>query len=830
MIYCWDWTKYRPGWNNSSNKNNSGVYCLTEMIKKQTNGSEFDQKTARRIRLTRFVVFFERLWPLVWPGLAALGLYIAVALFDPWRALSFWVQSAALLTVIIIGYLSLRRCVGQLRWPSIEDASRRLERQNHISHRPLDAVQDKPAQKSRGGAETLWRLHQKRMAASLDQLKAKAPNTRFSLIDPRALRALILILLLVGFVHAGADWNRRLDNAFSLNFGGSPEQVALDIWISPPDYTNRQPIALIAREAIGRKNENPAALQIIAGSKITARLQGGWRTPELTVGGSTLAFKEIADEIYEVSGEIRTGGSLEIYQGSRLRGTWPIEIVPDSAPQAEFSQTPEATARHSLRVDYVIRDDFGVTSTLLSLSKPGAAADTLEIELSGAPGGEAVSRTAYQDLTAHPWAGWTVNAVLTATDALGQTGRSEQIQFSLPERSFTHLVARNIINIRKSLFADPANRNGPARRLQLQARRPNDFNGDLTVFAAMRSAYWRLKRDDGEAALGEVTDLLWDTALRLEDGMVSLAERDLRNALEDLSEALEDGETDSAFDELANALEQSLQNFLSAQMANRQSSAPPPSGMPQQNSQVIGSDMLQQMIQQMRDLAAAGETEAAMEMLNTLREIMENLATGNEPMSAEDYERMMAASEALAGLQQLQEAQQELMNRTARESLLNAMREQIGQPKQGMQGLSREQADLQEALKGLAEKLGEAGMEGPEEMAEAGSAMQGASTSLGKGSGRQAVRGQGEALDALGRALSELESALSQSMQQSQAMSRGIDPFGRSSPFGHGNVELPSASERERVRQILRMLQERIGDPNRPEVEREYLRRLLKRF
>ena len=803
---------------------------MTEMIKKQKHDGMFDATTNRRIRLTRFVLFFERLWPIFWPAIAAFGLYVAISLFDPWFLFPFWVQMAALFGVVLVSYLALRRATKNLHWPSAEVAARRLERQSHVAHRPLDTLRDQPASHESREAERLWELHQKRMAAHLDRLKTKAPDTKFNLIDQRAVRALIVLLMMVGFVHAGPDWDRRLDRAFSLNFGGSPARVALDVWITPPDYTNRQPMALVIDDAPDQTESSRVPLKIISGSLVSARLKGGWRTPALTLGDVRLAFTEVAEESYEAAGEIYNGNYLSVRQGSRLRGNWPIEIVPDLPPRIDFAQMPETTIRHSLRVDYVTQDDFGVTAATLSINKPGSNDGDLEIELTGAPGGEAVSRTAYQDLTAHPWAGWTVNGVLIATDALGQTGSSEKIQFILPERTFNHPVARNLISIRKSLFADPDNRDGPARRLQLQARRPGEFGEDLTVFAAIRSAYWRLKREPGEKAIDEVTGLLWDTALRIEDGMVSLAERDLRDAMENLAEALEDGQTDSAFDELANALEQSLQNFLAAQMANQQGQQPPPSGVSPENMQVVGADMLQQMIQQMRDLAAAGETEAAMEMLNQLREMMENLSNGGESMSAEDYERMMAASQALSGLQQLQEGQQELMNRTARESLLNAMRDQLGQPQQSMRGLAQEQQELQEALQNLRQALEDAGVEMPGELGEAGGAMEGASTALQRGSGRTAVRGQGEALEALGEAIAGLEESLNQQMQQNQAMSRGIDPLGRSSPLGRGTVELPSASEMERVREILRMLQDRIGDPTRPEIEREYLRRLLKRF
>ena len=61
------------------------------------------------------------------------------------------------------------------------------------------------------------------------------------------------------------------------------------------------------------------------------------------------------------------------------------------------------------------------------------------------------------------------------------------------------------------------------------------------------------------------------------------------------------------------------------------------------------------------------------------------------------------------------------------------------------------------------------------------------------------------------------------------------DPLGRPMQSSAGNdlglsTKVPSDIEIQRARQILRELQNRIGDRSRPRIELDYIERLLKRF
>src|SRR4029077_20355382 len=100
--------------------------------------------------------------------------------------------------------------------------------------------------------------------------------------------------------------------------------------------------------------------------------------------------------------------------------------------------------------------------------------------------------TTYQDLTPHPWAGLPVTIHLEATDALGQTGESERVQTTLPERKFHHPVARAIIDQRKELVKDAGSRLAVAEILGDLNKRPVLYRDDVAVFLALQMAQARL--------------------------------------------------------------------------------------------------------------------------------------------------------------------------------------------------------------------------------------------------------------------------------------------------------------------------------------------------
>ena len=82
-----------------------------------------------------------------------------------------------------------------------------------------------------------------------------------------------------------------------------------------------------------------------------------------------------------------------------------------------------------------------------------------------------------------------------------------------------------MIEQRKRLTVDPGSRDKIAQALGAISETPESFDDDPTAYLAMRSARARLLYDQSAKAIEEVQSLLWETARRIEDGRLPLAER-----------------------------------------------------------------------------------------------------------------------------------------------------------------------------------------------------------------------------------------------------------------------------------------------------------------
>ena len=123
--------------------------------------------------------------------------------------------------------------------------------------------------------------------------------------------------------------------------------------------------------------------------------------------------------------------------------------------------------------------------------------------------------------------------------------------------------------------------------------------------------------------------------------------------------------------------------------------------------------------------------------------------------------------------------------------------------------------------------------------------MRGAVEALKRGQFGKAVLRETETLDQLRRAIEGLGEQIARRLGSTIGVARGWqgtrpgngrDPFGRvpggafGSGIDDGEVKIPDHIERRRARDIIQELRRRAGERHRPETERDYIDRLLKRF
>jgi uncharacterized protein (TIGR02302 family) len=812
-----------------------------------------DDRLRRLLLLSRAAEAWEKLWPALWPALFIAGAFTVVALFD----LLSWVPGpvhAAILAGAAIAFGgALFHALRRLAWPNPNAARRRIEVSSGLAHRPLTALVDNPSEPLGYGSAGLWEAHRRRVAAMVRALRVGWPAAGLARRDPWGLRAILAILLVVAAIDAGADWRARLARALAPSWdGGPPGPVAsFDIWITPPDYTGLAPQFLRADTA--------GTVRVPTGSKLLAQIHGGGVPPRLSIDAAANDFQAVDKNNFRAEATLTQGKSLTVSQGGTTLGRWPIEIIPDNPPVAGFAEPPKATLHSALHLAYQATDDYGIEGVkAVIIRADGKSTDKIEIEmpLPGLHLKEAHAGT-YQDLSPHPWAGLPVDIRIVASDALGQTGVSEPVRMTLPERDFHNPVARAIIDQRKELVNDPASREAVAEILDDLNARPVLYRDDTVVYLALQLAALRLREPDIDAAIAAVIPLLWDTALRIEDGGMSVAERDLRRLQRQLQDALARGAPDEEIDRLMQEMQQALAQYLQS-LAQNMERDQNQTAQPNDPSRVLTGRDLQRMLDRARDLAHSGSQQQARELLSQLQDMLENLRMA-QPGDAQQH-RSNQAGQTMRGLQDMMQQQQQLLDRSFR-----AQRQMNGQNGQanGQNGQhpgaedGSEMGDLgnaagqQEALRrGLGEimrHLGSGAGDIPDALGRAERAMRDAAGALQRGDPDAAIGAQTEALDQLQQGAREYAQQLRDNMQngwETQGEDNGSygqeppdtgnrDPFGRplsSGLFDQGNVQIPDKDILQKSREILDELRRRAGERARPMIELDYIERLLRRF
>ena len=819
-------------------------------------------------------MFLERLGPASWPLIGVLGLFLAVALVRIPALLPLWLH--VVLLIAFAGALAaaawwIRRV---LRWPTLEEAKRRLELDSKMPHRPLTAWDDRlMAGGEDADSVALWRQHRRSLPAKIGALRPGAPRATMAEADPIALRALVLLLVVVALGVGGADFSGRLADALTprVATASAERPLAIDVWLNPPAYTGLPPVFLDPAAA-----EAPP-LTVPVGSTVLAQVQGVSETPSLRVSGRATAFEPVAQGAFRASavvalepspggsgtaageesaseesaGGAETADRIAVLRGGDSLASWPIAVLPDERPEVAFLAPPSGTERFVLRLSYAASDDYGVDSVTALVRRIGdPEAEPLELPLPP-PRGEAgdLGNASYHDLTPHPWAGLAVEIQLVAADAIDQEGRSDPVRAVLPERIFKHPVARALVELRRRLTTDPENRFPVVRALGDIHDRPSRFFHDLVAALAIRSAERRLIHDKRPEAIAQVQALLWDTALRIEDGDLSIAARDLRDIQGALMKALAEGAGDEEIERLMRALEEALGRYLEAlaeQMRDRLSRGAEPR-LPPPDARTLESRELRDLIDRARELTESGARDAARELLARLQEMLENLRAG--PFAEMMDRRSRDAWDMMNDLNEMRERQRDLLDRSHRRSREDRQGEQRqGEQRQGRQGgESRSDSRMQEALRRelgeMMRRLGDALGDIPRPFGNAERSMRGARDALERNRPGEALAPQTRALDQLRRGMEAMAERFMRRMGENPGQGQGTvgmrpgqgrDPLGRE--MGTGGLEalegvrIPDRMEMRRSREILRELRRRSGERGRPPSELDYIDRLLRRF
>lgn len=819
------------------------------------------QSIARRhwpaIAMAWLAEAWERAWPALWlPTLIALA-WAALALFGVQAALGYYPHWAVnLATLGAIGYL-LVRDGRHLRMPGWREAARRVERDSGLHHRPLTARAETQATGLvDSGSTQLWTAHRDWLHHRRPALRPGLPRPGAGQRDQVGARGAIGLVLIAGLIVTGGDIGAPLARAMTpatgapSTAGATSAQAVADVYVTPPRYTGLAPVYRSVTLDGRTRQGNPIAVPV--GSEILVRYAGTADTPSLSLGGASTALDAVDARNFEARLSAESGDRLILRDGEAEMVAWPVDIIEDGAPSVAFAEEIGVTTFQALQIAWTVQDDYGATSVSLIVTPRDDAdwpdglsrqAESIALAEPARPRPEA-SGTSFQDLTPHPWAGLPVTLVLRARDAAGNTATSAPVSMSLPLRAFDHPIAAAIAEQRLRLLRDPSRAPIVSDILRDLSLRPDRYADDIVVFMGLRTAGRRLDLARNlEQSVAPVAGLLWELALRLEDGGLSLAAAHLRDAQEALRQALEGEASDEQIAELTDDLRRAMDEYMRALAEDMQRRIEqgelPPEMAPLSPDDMISSDRLRELMDRIEELGQSGSREDAQDLLSELQRMMENLELGMMPMP----QGPNPALDMLEDLDDLTRAQQELMDRTFQE---NREREAGGE---GDPRFDQDAEQVQEALRRqlgdvmgrMAEMLGDL----PQQMGQAELQMRQAEQALGEGQPGSATDPQGRALDLLRQGTESMMDQLAEqfaeqqglSLMPGQAMPRrlpGQDPLGRrmdgEGGFATGDVEVPGDAARERARSILDELRRRAGERERPTDELDYIDRLLERF
>lgn len=835
-----------------------------------------------RLRLRAFCsMLFERLWPLVLPFILIVALFATISWFGLFLMMPRWLH-IAVLALFGLSTLAALCLPAMIRIPQEAEVDRRIEQINGLQHEPLSAQTDRIVS---GGddpfAVALWQEHQRRMAERLKNLQTGLPNPRMAERDPWGLRAVVALLFVTGFAYGLGSQGGRIGDAFYIPSADDGVIARIDAWVTPPRYTGRAPVFLTAD---GSSDGQP--ITVPQGSIVSVRVIGGGAREKLIATDPDGTKFEIAalkdsdkkseDDASLIAGAREFRYTLQTPQilalsGGNIQADWPFEVIADTPPRIAFSKEPGRAANGTLQLSYTIDDDYGVVKAFADVvltepedeeALPLYSAPELPLTL---PRRGTKEATTVKDLTVHPWAGSEVQLTLVAVDDAGQEGHSESKTIILPERTFANPLARAVIEQRHILAHDAMQRDLVLDMLDAVMLRPADTIKSVAHFLGLRSIRARLSWADSEDELRGVVDQMWDVARGIEDGDLSDAEKRLRQAQEALKQALQNGASQEEIAQLSSELRQAMQDFL-REFAQRQQNNPNAQQQPNPNMQTLSEKDLQRMMDQIENLAKQGSRDQAQQLLSQLENLMNNLQMGQAQQNQQGRggQQGNPMQNQMNKLGELMQRQQQMMNDTFRldqqmqqynggndEDMENGLfppeqnGEQEGEaPKSqqemtdAMRKLQQGQGQLKSDLQKLMDDLKALGLDPVKEFGEAGESMGSASDALGRSEGAQANDEQGNALDALRRGGRDMMQKMQQAMGQGEGGSEGAgqpggrDPLGRAQgstgpDFGDG-VKVPGEIDIQRARQILDEIRRRLGNALSPQMEKDYLERLLK--
>ena len=807
---------------------------------------------ARPLRLTLLGLWAERLVRAFWP--------VWTILLSVMSALAFGVQDHLPLevawTALVLGLVGLvwtsARGMRGFRRPSRADALIRLD--SRLPGQPIAALTDQQVIGTDDPASlAVWQAHRARMAARAAGARAVEPDLRLARRDPFALRYVALTAFVMAILF-GSIW--RVASVEALAPGSGANLAAgptWEGWAQPPAYTGKPSLYLNDIES--------GQISLPIGTRMQFRLYGevGELTLSETVSGRTevpAASESVHDFVVALNGEVSVAGP-----GGRV---WRVVVVPDGAPSVTPESSAEREGNGEFAMGFAAKDDYGVVAGQVSIALDlGSVERTYGLTVEPEPREAVVldlpmpirgnradfAEVLVDDLSEHPFANLPVKMSFAVTDAAGQAGSAAPVALILPGKRFFDPLAAALIEMRRDLLWNRVNAARAVQVLKAVVNRPDDIFRNQDALLRLRV----LTRDldaqkvslSPEARDGFAKEL-WDIALMIEEGDLASAMERLRRAQDRLDEAIRNGADPAEIEQLMQEMRQALNEYM-RELAEQAERDPDSELSQNMDGMQMSGDQLQQMLDELQRLMEEGKTAEAQQLMEMLRQLMENM----QVTQGQGQGQGGPGQRAMRELQDTLREQQGLSDEAFRD-LQDGQEGNEGQESEGEgegQSLAERQRELRDRLDQLQRGQlpgdgSDRGEDGRRQLDRAGRAMDEAEEALREGDLPGALDRQAEAMEALRDGMQQFGEAMAEQQQQGEA-ERGqdfgqADPNGQRDPLGRepGNSArigsdsnmLQGEDVYRRAQDLLDEIRRRSGEQDRPQGERDYLRRLLDMF
>lgn len=801
------------------------------------------ERIERPLRLTLLGLWAERIARAFWPLSTLLLLALSAAAFGLQDALVIEAAWFGLIATLLGLIWALVRGLRTFQRPTRAEALIRLDAT--LAGQPIAALLDAQATGTTDPAAlAVWQAHRARMAARAASARAVEPNLQLAPRDPFALRYVAITALVLALMF-GSIWRVTTVSGLTPGATAAATGPAWEGWAQPPAYTGKPALYL--------NDQTAEALTLPTGTRLQIRLYGDAGALILS---ETVSMRTdpppASDPAHDFT--VTQSGTLAI-EGAGGR-TWRITATPDTPPSITPAADIGREADGRFKQKFTAKDDYGITKGQVTIALDLPAADRryglaldpepkppviLDLPLPVKGSRADITATLVDDLSKHVFANLPVTLAYAVTDAAGQTGTAAPIALTLPGRRFFDPLAAALIEMRRDLLWNAQNAPRTVQILKAITHRPEGFIRNERAYLRLRVALKRLDTALTPTLRDEVAEELWQIALLVEEGDLASALERLRRAQDRLDEAIRKGASPEEVQELMDEMRQALNDYMK-QLAEQAD----PEAQTSQNGPSIemSQDQLQEMLDKLQQLMNEGRTAEAAELMEQLRQFMENM----QVTQGEGQGEGSPGQQAMKDLGETLRDQQGLSDDAFRDMQNGQSGDQPGPDGKSLSDRQQELADRLDQLNKdgkLPGKDSEQGQSGRQQLDDAGRAMKDAEQALRDGDLSGALDKQAEAMEAMREGLRDFGEALAQE-NQSEGQAQDGEMFGRDDPNANrdplgrepGNAArigsdrnlLQGEDVYRRAQDLLDEIRKRSGEQTRPEGERDYLKRLLDLF